>query len=792
MRVETIEKILKAVLDTHAGDPQLLAVQLKASPASVQRWLTGEAKPRPAYEAKLRQIYAEVIHQPQALRETAPPYRVTPHHPMITEAVDQTLRSIREILHKRGRLSSRSQALDELSKMLFAHLEARRLGEEGISKQKLAHHQKNGGGLATALKDFVDQTVRQALPESLAHEVDLKDFELKLKPQEEELAQELVDCFETLNRQTNAFNFSGLDILNEVFGKFLADSFIDEKELGQYLTPPEVVRFMVGLAMNALAGEDLETLCSPKGCGGAGLILDPSCGVASFLVEMVQSLRETVESKVEDAQSRELWLKNMLENVVVGIDKSERMVRLALTNVAMFGFPITKLHLANSLARNGTDGKLTDSLVGKVKLILTNPPFGACYQGNDLVRYKIATAWSRRFPGRLDSEVLFMERYLDWLAPGGHLIAIVPDSILTNQGVFEDLRRGIADAVDLITVVSLPAVTFGAAGTNTKTSVLHLRKKESGNGKSHRTAFGICQDIGFTVATRANQRTKAVHGPGDLPGILDELVAAPAKPQAVKWIENATDLERWDAQHHASLSTEIEQRLNRKNESDLRVADVAELIDERADPRRWGTKEFNYIEISDIDLQTCVVYSNAIDTKATPSRARKLVRAGDVLVSTVRPERGTVGVVGPHHDGSVCTTGLAVLRCTKIDPHTLAHLLKTQFVITQLMRNNVGIAYPAINESCLLDVLLPIRSEDLPRLEQEAKEIAVAEGRLYQLRQHFTVTLGDAEGVWRAAGATSVSKPRPASQTTSRRQSCKSDSDSREPDIFQHTAAHKA
>ena len=250
--MESIDKILKGVLDAHAGDPQLLALQLQASPASVQRWLAGEAKPRPTYEAKLRRLFSELAHQPPSLKETAPPYRVTPHHPMITEAVDQTLRSIREILHKRGRLSSRSQALDELSKLLFAHVQAIRSETSGISRQMLSRYRKNGESLASGLKNFVDQIVRQSLPESLAHEIDPKDFELKLKAQEEELAQELVDCFETLHRQTNAFSFSGLDILNEVFGKFLADSFIDEKELGQYLTPPEVVRFMVGIALNAL------------------------------------------------------------------------------------------------------------------------------------------------------------------------------------------------------------------------------------------------------------------------------------------------------------------------------------------------------------------------------------------------------------------------------------------------------------------------------------------------------------------------------------------------------------
>lgn len=259
--MEPIEKVLKAVLDAHAGDEQLLAVQLKASPVSVQRWMSGTAKPRPAYEAKLRRIYSEFESQTSVLREDPPRYRVTPHHPMITEAVDATLKSIREILHKRAHLSSRSQALDELSKLLFAHVDGMRSGRGGISRQTVAG---NGRGLAAALKTFVDDKIHVSLPESLAHTVDVRDFELRLKPQEDELAAELIECFESLQRQTSSFNFSGFDILNEVFGKFLADSFVDEKELGQYLTPPEVVRFMVGLAIHGLSASELETICDPK------------------------------------------------------------------------------------------------------------------------------------------------------------------------------------------------------------------------------------------------------------------------------------------------------------------------------------------------------------------------------------------------------------------------------------------------------------------------------------------------------------------------------------------------
>ncbi len=43
-----------------------------------------------------------------------------------------------------------------------------------------------------------------------------------------------------------------VDLLNDTFGQFLTDSFTDEKELGQYLTPPEVVRFMVELGLQSL------------------------------------------------------------------------------------------------------------------------------------------------------------------------------------------------------------------------------------------------------------------------------------------------------------------------------------------------------------------------------------------------------------------------------------------------------------------------------------------------------------------------------------------------------------
>jgi type I restriction-modification system DNA methylase subunit len=390
-------------------------------------------------------------------------------------ALDAILKELREILHRRGRLSSRNEALDELSKLLFAHIISIRMDHRsGISKGRILRQARGVEGGAESLREFVGDVFARHLPSSLAHEMKAADFELRLKPQEDALAIEIIECFERLTamiESSGASEVYDVDLLNDVFGKFLAGSFADEKELGQYLTPTEVVDFMVQLAIEDMSEPELATLCDPYRCSQFGLILDPSCGVGSFLTSLLKALRRKVEHRYGTEVALQ-WVENMVSEVVTGIDKSERMVRLALASMAMFGMPAARLHVANSLLRSGADAKVTASFDGRVNLILTNPPFGAEFGGTDLSEYKIATTWAQRSPAKVNSEILFMERYCDWLAPGGRLLAIVPDSILTNKGLFEDLRRHLQDKIDIRSVVSLPPVTFGTTGTTTKTSIL--------------------------------------------------------------------------------------------------------------------------------------------------------------------------------------------------------------------------------------------------------------------------------------------------------------------------------
>ena len=748
--MKSISEMIRELTTLYHYSIESLGSELGVSTSTINRWKNKKSKPRPLIEGELRKIYKRSTSSAMLTREPDIQWPLFKQEIDIREAMDTTLRELREILHRRGRMSSRNEAVEELSKLLFVHVMAIGKGSGGIS-QKSMRENFPGMSMAKALKTFVKEIYEAYLPLSIGHELQETDYELKIKESEEDLILEILQCFETLSSESESFDISGIkgvDFLNDVFGRFLSDSFVDEKQLGQYLTPTEVVNFMVKLAIQEMSENELRILTHPERCREFGFILDPSCGVGSFLTEILRFLHHEVASK-NDEQTTRQWLSNMVHDVLVGIDKSERMIKLALTNMAMFTLPATRLFLANALVRFGEDAKELAFLEGQVGLILTNPPFGAEFKGDDLAGFQIANKWSNHIPRKLDSELLFVERYLDWLIPGGQLLAIVPDSILTNKGLYETLRKNIADQIEIKSMISLPNVTFGAAGTNTKTSILHLRKRKNKKSSATPTFFAICNNVGYSVSTRESQRKKVFNGESDLPRILEDRTRRTQKKGRGRFVKAVEKKERWDANYHATLPPEIEEILVNRSNSHVFLSDVSELSTERSDPRRSGNGSFLYIEISDVNAEMCKATGKRLKCSEAPSRARKVVHAGDILFSTVRPERRTVARVTEEQEGAICTTGFAVLRPKGIDSLVLAQILRTDFVCQQVLRNNIGIAYPAIDESCLLDILLPIAKKDLKNLATQAQTIVQAESELEALRTEFQDKIQKRIATWK-------------------------------------------
>lgn len=140
---------------------------------------------------------------------------------------------------------------------------------------------------------------------------------------------------------------------------------------------------------------------------------------------------------------------------------------------------------------------------------------------------------------------------------------------------------------------------------------------------------------------------------------------------------------------------------------------IATLIKQAWDKKRADV--FEYFEIGGLDINTGQVASVNTETSSAPSRAKTKVQQGDVLVSTVRPNRKNVGFIIKNANDveMVATSGFSVLRFSSLKEAAFYHAwLRTDDATSQLMRWNSGSAYPAIDDNVPLNIIVPEFDKD--------------------------------------------------------------------------------
>lgn len=113
-----------------------------------------------------------------------------------------------------------------------------------------------------------------------------------------------------------------------------------------------------------------------------------------------------------------------------------------------------------------------------------------------------------------------------------------------------------------------------------------------------------------------------------------------------------------------------------------------------------------------MDVGTGSVSFNAICTENLPDNAKILTRAGDLLASTVRPNRGAVAIL--ESDNLLVSGAFTVLRESGDYPEeVLQVLLRTSMYRDWLLRFNVGTSYPVIKDEDVLNMPIPILGDDI-------------------------------------------------------------------------------
>jgi len=352
------------------------------------------------------------------------------------------------------------------------------------------------------------------------------------------------------------------DVLGRAFDVFLRANFDSKGGLGIYLTPAPVKQAMLEIAFHDIL-EETPGLLSERDAKGKPVFryCDPACGTYGFGVVALGHLKRSLEQlsgkETGPDVARDKLLQDMGEHSFVGADSAPMMVTLARVNMALLGAAKAKIfYTQNSLSSDQLKPCSYD-------LICTNPPFGTPkfkkgqeksreqYEedmGKILVKFRSDMkereargggytyeptvaglamgaspnskgVWNEVKPTSIDPAVLFLDRCLQLLKPGGRLLIILPDGVLCNSGdkYVREYIMGKKDAESgqfhggkaiVKAVISLPSDTFKLSGTGAKTSILYLQKRRAREDDPAKFADEPQTDVFMAVADTLGYEVK--------------------------------------------------------------------------------------------------------------------------------------------------------------------------------------------------------------------------------------------------------------------------------------------
>ena len=133
-----------------------------------------------------------------------------------------------------------------------------------------------------------------------------------------------------------------------------------------------------------------------------------------------------------------------------------------------------------------------------------------------------------------------------------------------------------------------------------------------------------------------------------------------------------------------------------------------ETLNEATEP----DKEILYIDISNVSLIEGIKYKESMTFENSPSRARRIVKDGDVIISTVRTYLKAITQIKDAEDNLVVSTGFAVLRSKpEITPDFLNYWIQSSGFISNIVSNSVGVSYPAITATDLIKLPIVVFSK---------------------------------------------------------------------------------
>ena len=637
------------------------------------------------------------------------------------------LNQLRETFHKYGRFNDANEKLDEITKYIIVYVFFKKADDNRINEILVSYQENPNFQAVKAMKEAFKEMIQSPI---LRDDTGKSLFDsaptLNIGDDDNELAYLLLQM---VKRSVDSVtgDIANYDLLNECFGHFVRDNFRNHIEDAQYMTPNEAVELICDIAVNDVKRNLIEN--------EDFIVMDPCCGVGSFL----SGFHHKSILNIPDIE-RKL--------VLVGQDKVERMARLSKMN--MFLSDTKRYKIANGNSLVGTS--LIDDYFGKVDLILTNPPFGARFSSSELKEgakksYSLLYDVILKNGTKFNSEVLFVDRCISLLKPGGKMIAVLPDSVISSAGLNSTLRHRIAHSnkVKVKAIIELPAETFAQAGTRTKTSILYLEKLSQVDDVENVTFVAQSEHIGFEVSTKKGATVKHIKGVSDLPAIFTNYINTPkhisAKqikvlnkfPSCVAIDNQLLEDSSWTPNHYQASRIDALEQLGLTNEYNvLKLSELVNFENRRRDQIQPNSKCISVLHVSGEDLN----YEELLNY--SPKYPGSVCRPGDILLSKINPRIMRIMVVPEIEYSLTCSTEFEMMNSkTELSNHAIKMLLMLPSVQAQInaLTSGTSSSHNRIKTADLADIHIPVPREGTELYKEFLNHVQDYEKRSVQYSQ---------------------------------------------------------
>lgn len=404
-------------------------------------------------------------------------------------------RECRKELAKEGLIAE--SAFDELTKILTCKFNEEKRDAEGLAANRFTSSWLLGSGPLAALQQMFTDAKQTFNVFPTGTKIQIRSNETV-----EKIVREL-EPFGLYGFKTPlGLAGAGGDVVGSVYEAFLTGTL--RGDLGQYLTPRQLVEFMVEIA-DIKIGEK---------------VLDLSCGSGGFLIRAFINVRKKIRFLDSSQDEKDHLVSNLVTNNLWGIEINPRLATLCRINMILHGDGYEHIYTGDSIREDvfeNTDGRRTDFLnieqnnAAMFDVILINPPFNIPYEDSaTLNRYYLG-----RGKAAQGSDYLVLERAIRLLKPEtGRLLVILPHGVAS--GVSEtEVRNFVKSRTHIHGCISLPVGSFKPfGGSNARTCVLYLKKTTGDNKKRF---LAQAEHVGYDITSKYYRETDL----NDLPVIAE-------------------------------------------------------------------------------------------------------------------------------------------------------------------------------------------------------------------------------------------------------------------------------